>query len=95
MFSNKGIDAEAGQKLDVYLDIPTKNFAPGKYECIALAYIDNEYGNQMGVDRVAPAMIMEIINSKNNAGLIWLPQYWGNVRFDDMKIEKVKSAVRL
>lgn len=84
IFSNKTINAEAGMHLDLFISIPTKNLAPGKYRAIALAYEKDQYGNQVGVDRVSSALAFEIID--NGEDLLWLHQYWGHVRFDDMII---------
>lgn len=92
MFSDKGLNAKTGQQIKVHLLIPTENFAPGKYECVALAYAYDSYGNQVGIDRVEPAMVLEVINSSNNDGLIWLTRYWGHVRFDDMKIKDIEIS---
>ena len=62
VFSDKLISANAGDMLDLKLVLNTKNFAPGKYKAVALAYERNEYGHQMGVDRVEPALSFEILN---------------------------------
>jgi len=55
---------------------------------VALAYEYNDYGTQVGVDRVDPAIYFEILNV--NDSLVWLHQYWGHVNFDDMKVEGVE-----
>ena len=88
VFVNNPINGKKGQLLDIYLQLPTSNFAPGKYVVSALAYERDQYGNQVGVDRVSPAMCFEIINSGNNE-LVWLHQYWGHVHFDDMMVKYI------
>ena len=89
VFMDKPVTAPKGQLLDLHLRMPTKNFAPGKYMVVALAYERDQYGNQVGVDRVSPAMCFEIVNAENNE-LVWLHQYWGHVHFDDMAIMHVE-----
>lgn len=88
VFLDQSISSEAGHNLDIHIDLPTNNFAPGKYSAVALAYERDQYGNQVGVDRVAPALCFEIINSEEN-DLVWLHQYWGHVHFDDMTITEI------
>ena len=41
-------------------------------------------GNQIGVDRVEPAVSFEIFEKNNE--LIWLHQYWGHVKFNDIEL---------
>ena len=88
-FSDKLISLEAGVHADIHICLPTKNFATGKYKVVALAYERNEYGYQVGVDRVAPAMYFEVLD-ENEESLAWLHQYWGNVHFDDMIIRDIQ-----
>lgn len=88
VFSNKSISGKKNEKLEIRMSLPTKNFAPGKYKCVMLAYEYDTEGNQNGVDRVDPAMAYEIVEKEG--GLVWLSRYWGHVQFDDMVIEKVK-----
>ena len=87
IFSDKAVSAQKGQKLDLHIELSTKNFAPGKYRLVALAYERDRYGNQVGVDRVDPAMCFEILNGQED-DLMWLHQYWGHVHFDNMVIRK-------
>jgi len=89
VFADKYVSIDEGQTVDLAIKFDTKNIAPGKYRLVALSFERDEYGNQVGVDRVAPAMGFEILNS-DKENLIWLHQYWGHVQFDDMIIECVK-----
>ena len=89
VFSDKLVSVEQGQCVDLTMELDTRNFAPGKYRAVALAFERDEYGNQVGVDRVAPALGFEVLNSEDE-NLIWLHQYWGHVQFDDMCISKVE-----
>lgn len=86
VFADKEIAAEEGQKLDLTIALDTKNIAPGRYKAVALLFEKNEFGTQIGIDRVDPALCFEIVNSEWN-NLTWLHQYWGHVRFDDMVVE--------
>ena len=87
-FSNRDISASKGENFTLSVSVPTKNLAPGKYKAVALAFEYDERGNQLGVDRVDPAICFEI----QDTGLIWLHEYWGHVHFDDMTIEKARTT---
>ena len=89
VFSNKRISAQKGQELELEMVLSTKNLAPGRYRAVALTYEQNEYGTQIGVDRVDPALCFEITNSTKD-NLTWLHQYWGHVRFDDIDIQRIQ-----
>lgn len=90
MFSDKSITSEANKMIDLKIKFSTKNFATGKYRAIGLAYEYDQYGNQIGVDRVDPAFVFEIIQRDDS--LVWLHQYWGNVKFDDIIIEEMRFS---
>ena len=91
MFSDEKVSANKGEKIDLLMSLDTTNFAPGKYKVVALTYEYNEYGHQVGVDRVSPALCFEVL-SENVTDLVWLHQYWGHVRFNDMVIKQVKRG---
>ena len=93
VFADKYISGAEGSYLDLKIKLSTKNFAPGKYKAVALLYERDKYGNQVGVDRISPAMGFEIINENDN--LIWLHQYWGHVHFDDMVIDEINVIERV
>lgn len=83
-FSDKGIYKSKKEEFYICVKLKTDNFAPGRYYAAALVYEENDFGAQVGIDRVEPALMFEIV--ENDGNLVWLPQYWGNVRFDDMEI---------
>ena len=91
MFTDKSISAKCGEVISVEVNMLTKNFAPGKYKVVALIFERDEYGNQVGVDRVEPAMYFEIVDGSDKE-LVWLHQYWGHVQFDDMYIKSIKEV---
>lgn len=87
VFADKTFDASKGEKFDICMSMDTKNFTPGKYKGVALIYEYDSVGNQIPVDRVDPAISFEMYNDNSNR-LVWLHQWWGHVRFDDIIIEK-------
>ncbi len=90
-FTNKQlITGNAGEIINVELALPTKNFAPGRYRAVALAYEYNSEGYQVGVDRVDPAMFFAISNEKAGA-LNWLSRYWGHIHLDNIEIMSVEK----
>lgn len=91
-FADKKVSAKKDQLIDLHIDFDTQNFAPGSYRAVALAYEYNKLGQQIGVDRVDPALFFEVIQKEDDE-LVWNTQYWGHVRFDDMRIKEVKSVI--
>lgn len=88
-FSDKTIFLpRKGEEFKLDVKMPTKNFAPGRYMAVLLAYEFNSEGQEVYVDRVDPAMFFNIVNEKEGA-IDWITQYWGHVRFDDIAIERV------
>lgn len=87
-FVDKPLAAIKGEQLDIELSMSTQHLAPGKYKVVALSYERDEYGNQVGMDRVEPALFFEIIETDED-NLIWSHQYWGHVHFDDMVVKNV------
>ena len=87
-FSDKTLSSKKGTDFDVLMKMPTNNFTSGRYKCVALFYEYDEVGNQVGIDRVDPAMCFELVN-KDSHDLVWLHQYWGYVRFDDIVIKEI------
>lgn len=89
VFANKTISAKKDQIFDLHMALPTVNFAPGRYRVVALFYERDSQGNQVGVDRVDPALRFETYYD-NAEELVWLHQWWGHVRFDDMIVESIE-----
>ena len=86
VFTDKMLTFKKTQDVELLIELPIKNLAPGKYHVVALAFERDVYGNQVGVDRVSPAMCFEVSNSQKD--LVWLHQYWGHVHFDNMIIRE-------
>lgn len=92
VFSDRTVRAKKGELVDLTLSLDTKNFAPGFYTAVALTYECNEYGTQICVDRVNPALCFEMLN-KELSDLTWLHQCWGHVRFNDIVVENIGVRV--
>lgn len=87
MFLDQEIKAHKGEKIDLFCSFNTKNFTPGNYKFIALTYEYDKMGNQIGLDRVDPAMFIDLLPKKKD--LRWSHRYWGHVHFDDIAINKI------
>ena len=85
-FANREICSKKGEIFDIAMSLSTRNLAPGRYKCVALFFEYDDVGNQVGIDRVDPAVCFELISDSHD--LIWLHQYWGHVHFDDLIIER-------
>lgn len=88
VFADKTISAKKDQLFDLHIALPTENYAPGCYRAVALFYERDSQGNQVGIDRVDPAIKFETYY-ENSEELVWLHQWWGHVRFDDMVVEQI------
>jgi lipopolysaccharide transport system ATP-binding protein len=86
-FSDGEIAEKEGSVFDVYMQLSTGNFPAGKYYVAALAFEYDNFGNQVPIDYVEPALSFEVIDKEGS--IVWLHQYWGHVRLDDMSIKKV------
>ena len=89
VFADRTFLGRKGEQFDLHIALPTKNYAPGKYRAVALFYERDSQGNQIGVDRVDPAFKFELFYS-DAENLVWMHQYWGHVRFDDMVVKCVR-----
>ena len=87
VFADRPIDGKKGEEFDLKLSLNTANLAPGRYQTAALFYEYDSQGNQVGIDRVQPAIAFEIIQNDVNE-LVWLHQWWGHIRLNDMHTEK-------
>lgn len=85
VFSDKAISANLNEQIEIYISFPTKNYAPGKYYAVAVLFERDQYGNQVVIDRVDPALAFEVLKN-DEEDLIWLHQYWGHVKFNDMSV---------
>lgn len=86
-FLNQKINGKAGEKIDLHCKLNTTNFVPAKYTAVALIFDTDGHGDQVGVDRVEPAMIFEIIDEEKDS-LVWIPHYWGYTRYDDIVLQE-------
>ena len=75
--------------VDFKCSLSTKNFVPGQYHVDALIYASNKQGQETFYDKVEEAMIFNIVDNYQKNDLVWLPQYWGYVRFDDIVLHEV------
>ena len=90
-FSDKVFSEPAGKEIDIHITLPTGNFVSGQYYVAALFYEYDSNGDQVGVDRVEPAIVFEVHNAKNDK-VNWLHYYWGYTRFDDLMIGQIDEV---
>lgn len=87
-FTDKPFSIVDGQKYDILMSMPVKNFAPGLYRAVALAYEYNETGSELPIERIESAIIFEVVDNSENS-LWWRHEYWGHTKFDDLIIKNV------
>lgn len=83
MLSNVCLDFDKEEK-NIGLEIDLSHLATGKYQVNIIAYIVDEFGAEHFIDGVYPGLIFDVLEPENN--LVWLSQYWGQVRLHDVKI---------
>lgn len=67
----------------------TKVLADGKYFLSIALYQSDESGNSVVLDHITRACCFEITSDlKGEKALVWEHQWWGSVRFNDLKILK-------
>ena len=86
--SDRSITANENQRLSVGLTMDLSNLTPGLYKCTLVSFLCDEYGHQSVLDLVDGALSFSIIESADRT-LIWLPQHWGHLRFDDLRIDRI------
>lgn len=91
MLSDCCLSGNAGDYLDVDLDINTAHLAPGNYRFDMLAYQRNEFGVEGWCDRVSGALQIEL-QKENSSDIEWLSHYWGHTRFTDIVISDVQKV---
>ena len=86
-FGEKCIEATKNEAFDLEMTFSTDNIPAGKYYVVALAFEYDIVGNQIGIDRIEPAMFFEISPRPND--IVWSHQWWGHIRLDDMAMKKI------
>lgn len=89
-FSDKTFSSKGEKETDINIILPTSNFVPGQYYVAALLYEYASNGDQIGIDRVEPAIVFEIENAETDQ-VNWLHYYWGYTRFNDLQITSIEE----
>ncbi len=87
--SEKGVDFEGNETKTLSLAMDTTHLAPGKYRVDIVAYVCDEFGVEQFVDGVYPGFIIDIVDdAKQKNKLVWMHQYWGHVRLNDVIVNR-------
>ena len=87
MLSSNAIDLESAVCVNVNMNMDLKSIMPGRYRVDIIAFQFDDLGHESVVDGVYPGFFIEIderVNAENP--LIWLHQYWGHIRLEDVEI---------
>ena len=90
-FLDKAFSASSGELFDLYINMPTDNFTPGIYNFIAVLSEKDKYGNQMVIDRVEPALTLEM--EETDPESVWIHNWWGHVHFGDLILKDRKTIM--
>ena len=91
-FSDQLYSVRSEELVELMLEMNTDSFSPGEYYVDALTYSQDGSGNQSFCDRVSPAFVFEIVDTKSD--LIWLKKFWGDIELDPLKTISMKSIDR-
>lgn len=90
MLSCNSIDLEMGvNTIEMVLD--STHLMKGNYRADIIAYVNDEFGNERVIDGVYPGMFVEFDEKvSEKQPIMWLHQYWGHVRLNDIKMRVKK-----
>lgn len=89
-FTDKPFSIKSGENYDISMSMPVRNFPPGLYLAVALAYEYNDTGSELPIERIENAIIFEVEDPSEEA-LWWRHEYWGHVKFDDIIIKGIEK----
>lgn len=80
------VDEQGGKEIKMILSLD--HIVSGQYRINIVAYQANEFGAENFLDGVYPGLVFRIDDDANESGrgLVWLPQYWGHIKLDDVEI---------
>ena len=87
MLSKNSFDILKDKTTSVALTLNFLHLAPGRYRANIVAYCVNEFGTEYFLDGVYPGCVFDIIdNDDAEDKTVWLAQFWGHTRFEDIYI---------
>ena len=96
MLINQITDFHEGEN-DYIIKLHSDSLSPGDYQINIVAYYEDEFGNEVSVDNVVPACVISVKSlfqnaNDSNQNLVWLSQYWGKVRLQDLELVSSESS---
>ena len=87
MLSAKGINIEPGENRNAFISMDTAHMMAGRYRADIVAYIQNDFGNELLIDGVYPGFDFELVEDNNgNTSIIWNEKAWGHIRLHDIEL---------
>lgn len=88
MISKNPIFLEKQDSRIVQIEMDTAHLMKGKYRVSVSVFKSDEFGNQVVIDGVYPAFFIELIEKVfTEQPVMWLHQYWGHVRLNDINLQ--------
>ena len=84
-FLDKSFAVKSGEKFDLYFELCTDNFIPGKYLADVVVFASDGAGNARAADAIPNGLSFEISN-EFVSDYVWWRDPFGFVKFDDMKL---------
>ena len=85
MMTNNALFLKKSHNQIIEMEMDTAHLMKGTYRISISAFVYDKFGNQMVIDGVYPAFYMELIEKvSENHPVMWLHQYWGHIRLNDV-----------
>lgn len=88
MLSSNTINMKKGLNQQIALTMDTEHLMYGSYRVDVILFRSSELGGEYVIDGVYPGFFIEIIEKIDDSHkVLWLHQYWGHIKLNDIKIE--------
>lgn len=77
---------EKGKKYKTNISFKPYRLSQEKYFASISIFQNDSVGNDLLLDHITRAVSFEVINSGAQDELVWHSKYWGNIKFENMKI---------
>ncbi len=86
MLSENTFRCIAGRTTNIGMQMDTKGLMPGEYYVYIVAYLKDNYEEEIFLDGVYPGFSFELKESKQCGLANWNHRWWGHIRLQDIKV---------
>ena len=84
-------DLHEGEKKEIVLEYPVKDFADGVYNAVYNFFVRDELGNNLNIENV-PGLSFQVKRIRADGELAWDHHYWGNIVLQGAEILQITDA---